>query len=1081
MGLFDDILAEYGAPQTSISPVGQSLARGLMPQIGAAPPMTRAVPEAFQVMTPVEGPMMTPASFTELPAEQQSALTLESMMRQRAQRDLIRSAEEKVRQRDAIAAAALNLGDTAFFGLGTETAAGLESLLPSMNIGQGTLGGKSYSELIRDYGSAKEQLMETNPAASIAGTAGGAILPLLFTNPAAAAVQAGRTIPTLGEMLTFGTTAGELTRKARAAGSLVEEVPRLNQLGQLMKVGALQGGVQGAGSVEPTAEDSAAMGLLKRAIGGGVGAVTGAALPGVMSGLGAIPAAAKGAAKIPQKVVEFFNPLSKQEADAATGSIIKSLGVTSQQLDNAYTAAQQSDNPLLTSLTPAELLQNPQLATLEAVAEKSSGVGKQSFWDNTRRQISLAVQELKDVTKNISLDNPEEVIAAQDKTQRYIGMRMRELHTAGNKMYEDLPQGVEYARDDLKRSFSDLYKQLFAPGKGNVSKDIQYAFDFLTKRMYQEGGDLSRRMFGKADVSNPRITGQELIALRSGLLQTGRDLAEKNPEQARLANELGQVVHEFIQKDPNFGPKYAAANDFWSNLVDTFHSGQLQNISNKKIVSPENVSSLITSNVGSWRQWQKQTGYNLKLFQEQLATKFDEFAKTGADAENPLVAVNAKLKWIDDVGSKLVYGSPLDKKLADTFNNAKTTLGYVKEFLKSKKDAAELVAPGFTAKDIQNLSADELAQIALTANAKSGSVPAQAFKAAMRQFVRDKSRQALSRTLSGGALGLAIGAGSGAYAEGGFGLKSVIAGGIGAATLAGVGYGRGIAAARTAQVLSETLTAALRDPQRMKEVLNAATMAETKAATKAGQGAVPALASGPVGKVISNLTGRGAGVTAGAAANEITDMAKSPAPKKEETKPAGKFDDILAEYGTTPAPTPQPEKKASLLEKAGDVLVPPVQAEETKKSPSKGTRVTIPVGDKYVEPSLLRAIIKVESNYKANARSKAGALGPMQLMPRTAKALGVDPNDVHQNIEGGSRYMQQLINRFNDTNLGLMAYNWGEGNVAKALRWLQGRSKPATFNNIIRYSNSMPFKVPRESREYVYKINTAWDYYKSRG
>ena len=86
-----------------------------------------------------------------------------------------------------------------------------------------------------------------------------------------------------------------------------------------------------------------------------------------------------------------------------------------------------------------------------------------------------------------------------------------------------------------------------------------------------------------------------------------------------------------------------------------------------------------------------------------------------------------------------------------------------------------------------------------------------------------------------------------------------------------------------------------------------------------------------------------------------------------------------------------------------------------------------------IPEALVRGIIRVESNFHPRAVSRAGALGLMQLMPATARAMQVpNPFDSRQNIFGGCRYLRLLLNRFDgDLVLTLAAYNAGEGAVLR--------------------------------------------------
>lgn len=109
-----------------------------------------------------------------------------------------------------------------------------------------------------------------------------------------------------------------------------------------------------------------------------------------------------------------------------------------------------------------------------------------------------------------------------------------------------------------------------------------------------------------------------------------------------------------------------------------------------------------------------------------------------------------------------------------------------------------------------------------------------------------------------------------------------------------------------------------------------------------------------------------------------------------------------------------------------------------------------------VDANLIRAVVKAESNFNPQAVSHAGARGLMQLMPATARFLGVsDSFDPEQNVMGGTRFLKDMLQRY-DGNIdsALAAYNWGPGNVDRR-----------------------PDNLPRETRDYLVRVKQLYASY----
>jgi len=112
---------------------------------------------------------------------------------------------------------------------------------------------------------------------------------------------------------------------------------------------------------------------------------------------------------------------------------------------------------------------------------------------------------------------------------------------------------------------------------------------------------------------------------------------------------------------------------------------------------------------------------------------------------------------------------------------------------------------------------------------------------------------------------------------------------------------------------------------------------------------------------------------------------------------------------------------------------PPAPVAEAKAPARDAKTILRDAAGKYaLPPAFVESVAKVESALKTNAVSPKGAIGVMQLMPGTAKALAADPNDPEQNIDAGTRLLRQLLIKYNgDVAKALAAYNAGSGAVDK--------------------------------------------------
>lgn len=818
-------------------------------------------------------------------------------------------------------------------------------------------------------------------------------------------------------------------------GIVKQGVPLLRQIPNVIKEGAVLGGLYGLGESEG--------GLSNRLEGAAKGGVVGGAVSG------ALPIAALG-------YKAASRGLTNTSREQIVGQLLEDAAGAGaeQRLGSAIESSAQGFGPK----TFAEVVQTPNAANIERQMVREIDGGGQSILQSLADRQNARVDYLKNLGADVAAGVTPDVRGAK-------------LRLMGKPSVDAMEQSVNKIFEQIKNSDAQMWIDGLSQRMAAEAQNLGKGYNRLPSEVQAVLNKLT------TDKGSPvqRISLGEWHAIRS---QAGSDLvkyAQDNPEVARffgvLREELDSRANALIQKKGlrNLSGDLQTLKkgiDAARYQKETFEQNVIGNVFAKGSNSGYRMrdSAIPTSVIQTpeaAKQFMKAFGRNSEAVQQARGALLDDMMKTSPDMWGKYF--KEKLPQFreifqDDLPAVQKVLSDLESEMSvGRLNQAATGRGPITSQMLTTKDAIQ----------------QRFTNPYLGAAEKEGAI------------------------LGGGA-GFAIGGGLGGGVVGG---------------LLGKGIGtqiKNIGEKNTNQMM-QMLVSALRDPKVAQQYMQAARTGDISGLSAAVDNFVR-----PTGRVLAIQSGRA--VSSPARRNEepaIKSTQKmqgiSPLSMKEDrqrdttsrisqkqrntqTRPIE--NDASSPDRTSLSKTTQPrfslatasaskglsdqqifeigqfgsqEDQAFLEGRVRRYMKAGKSEDEAKKLAAKDYRSKdsgpsglslgkLPEAIKELHP-FVQAIIKVESGGNPLAESKKGAKGLMQIMPAVAKAYGIDPTDPVDNIRVGTQEISQHLERFGDARLALIAYNWGQGNLAKLIK----RVGSDRFETLYPY-------LPSETQKYVGKV-----------
>ena len=765
----------------------------------------------------------------------------------------------------------------------------------------------------------------------------------------------------------------------------------------------------------------------------------------------------KTAAEIKSEALPIASPKRRAEQKGLVADVFDQAGVSKEMLDqvierkkNPVTAydANKSISELLDDLGYKE--QAEKLAVIEAFAAESPA-GQLPALRRAQAQGANAEAQIASL-----MESP-------DPDKRALGQKLEAEFTA--------------SKEAAKKEYEDLYTKLYETSskKDITAINLPDQLREAASKYLPEGYAADKNVIDKVvNVLDKKRTYniKDLVAASSRLKEEARDLyAKKTSVDARLAGaaeDASKVIDALIENDPRFGQHFAKANQARADFAMKYQRGRVAQVGREFDISPENISAELGQSTDQWVQGWKIFGDNPEATRAFLTQKLADFTKLGS--------VDEKIKWLD-TNIDLFKSTDQIGAVRQAREGLMAAKKYMEQQKRLKKVGESLSLEGIGLGDLQ--------RTAITSAAADLPESGKAALQSLRQVTRDKGRQVaagMNRLISG--------------------LSSPFMSMVGAG-LARTTLGRSVANVEASLgQINRTLVSALNNPEKARRLMEfAGKRGEALTASKqkyggmtargkeglkealGAKGATAAVRAGVTQPLLAALGGAQKPKTSDQFGKDVSGIAPAaaptptPAPTAAPTKKIQSIDELLADEA------PKPTKEPSTLAKIASALNPISEAEAATRKPP--VLKTLDQKIKHLKQQsakfnvkkeikmyskMTQAVAEVESGTDHTKISPVGAVGTMQIMPETAKALGINPYDPRQNIEGGEKYLDYLYGRFKKAPLAFAAYNMGEGKLNRMIK----QAGSTNWNTIVRKigikSKRNPNGIPEETIAYVPKV-----------